>query len=156
MFDQEQTAREEFEGRANVARRALADLHEFDLGRLDLAARGDAVVKCSALLIRRVPCEPAQSQRWIANGVVEERRLYGWSYCHNERMNLEIEPEQQLPAYYRRIKGSSATISLGSAMIAVGEILEPSKTAVEVEQVADDPHDPEDLNLSFGGLPELN
>ena len=71
-------------------------------------------------------------------------------------MNAETEPEQQLPAYYRRIKGSSATISLGAAMIAVGEILEPSKTTVEVEQVADDPHDPEDLDLSFGGLPELN
>ena len=63
--------------------------------------------------------------------------------------------DRPLPPYYRRIKGSSATAVLGAAMIAVGEILEPDKTTVEIEQTNDDRHDPEGLDLSFGDLPTL-
>jgi len=69
-----------------------------------------------------------------------------------------VEPvtdDRPLPPYYRRIKGSSATVVLGAAMIAVGEILEPDKTTVELEQTNDDLHDPEGLDLSVGDLPTL-
>jgi hypothetical protein len=45
MFDHDGAAREELQGRVDGARRALADLREFDLERLDLTARGDAVVE---------------------------------------------------------------------------------------------------------------
>lgn len=68
-----------------------------------------------------------------------------------------------LPDYYRRIKegrgkSGSVTVALGAAMIAVGEILEPDKTTVEIEQPTDDPHrdDESGLDLSFGDLPDLN
>ena len=62
--------------------------------------------------------------------------------------------DRPLPAYYRRIKGSSMTFALGAAMIAVGEILEPDKTTVEIEHPSDDPLR-DDFGLSFGELPDL-
>ncbi|GJM38438.1 MAG: hypothetical protein DHS20C19_18050 [Acidimicrobiales bacterium] len=66
-------------------------------------------------------------------------------------------PDSPLPAYYRRIKGGgAATVALGAAMVAVGEILEPDKTAVEIEQTSDDPYDGDGLDLSFGDLPSLD
>ena len=40
-------------------------------------------------------------------------------------------------------------------MVAVGEILEPEKTTVEIEQTSDDPHG-DDLRLTFGDLPALD
>jgi len=71
-------------------------------------------------------------------------------------MDAEIDEDRPLPAYYRRIKSEHASFALGAAMVAVGEIIEPSKTSVEIKQVAKDPHDPDNFDLSFGGLPELN
>ncbi len=73
---------------------------------------------------------------------------------------VEPEPTAErdlaLPSYYRRIKGGgAATVALGAAMVAVGEILEPEKTTVEIEQTNDDPLDG-DIDLSFGQLPDLN
>jgi len=47
------------------------------------------------------------------------------------------------------------TVALGAAMIAVGEILEPDKTAVEIEQTSNDPL-PDGFDLTFDGLPELD
>jgi hypothetical protein len=70
-----------------------------------------------------------------------------------------VEPvaeDRPLPPYYRRIKGSGATAVLSAAMIALGEILEPDKTTVEIEQTDDDRHDPEGFDLSFGDLPNLD
>ncbi|MEM7142289.1 MAG: hypothetical protein AAF548_14800 [Actinomycetota bacterium] len=67
-----------------------------------------------------------------------------------------IDHDRPLPGYYRRIKsGGTATVALGAAMVAVGEILEPEKTTVEIEQTNSDPHD-DGLDLSFGDLPSLD
>ena len=72
------------------------------------------------------------------------------------------DPDRPLPPYYRRIKegrnrSGSATVALGAAMIAVGEILEPDKTTVEIEQTSDDRHDgDDDFTLDFGDLPSLD
>jgi hypothetical protein len=62
-----------------------------------------------------------------------------------------------LPGYYRRIKegrrrSGGVTVALGAAMLAVGEILEPTKTSVEVELAAEEPGG-DHLDLRFGGLP---
>ena len=76
---------------------------------------------------------------------------------HTGDVDAEPSPPSDipLPAYYRRIKGGgAATVALGAAMVAVGEILEPEKTTVEIEQTNDDPHD-DGLDLTFGELPEL-
>jgi len=52
-------------------------------------------------------------------------------------------------------KGAGSVI-LGAAMIAVGEILEPDKTSVEITEVSDD-HEPDPpLGLNFGDLPPLD
>lgn len=52
-------------------------------------------------------------------------------------------------------KGPGAVI-LGAAMLAVGEIIEPEKTSVEITEVSDD-HVPDmGLDLNFGDLPPLN
>lgn len=67
-----------------------------------------------------------------------------------------VDEDRPLPPYYRRIKGSGATAVLGAAMIAVGEILEPDKTTVEIEQTDSDRQDPDALDLSFGALPTLD
>lgn len=68
--------------------------------------------------------------------------------------------DRPLPAYYRRIKegrvkSGTMTVALGAAMVAVGEILEPDKTTVAIEQTADTPHRDE-LDLRFGDLPSLD
>ena len=70
----------------------------------------------------------------------------------------EIKPDldRPLPPYVRRIKGSGATAVLGAAMIAVGEILEPDKTSVEIEQTDGERHDPDQFDLNFGDLPSLD
>tara|TARA_B100000686_G_C16676517_1_gene909428 strand:- start:276 stop:497 length:222 start_codon:yes stop_codon:yes gene_type:complete len=57
----------------------------------------------------------------------------------------------------RKPKGSGAVI-LGAAMIAVGEIIEPDKTNVEIAEVSDE-HEPDpeqELKLDFGDLPPLS
>ena len=63
--------------------------------------------------------------------------------------------DRPLPFMYRRIKGSSASFALGAAMIAVGEILEPSKTSVDIELPADDERGDDGFDLRFGSLPDL-
>ena len=45
---------------------------------------------------------------------------------------------------------------LGAAMLAVGEIIEPEKTTVELTEVADDHVPDKGLDLNFGDLPPLN
>ena len=55
----------------------------------------------------------------------------------------------------KKPKGSGAVV-LGAAMIAVGEILEPEKTTVEIVQMNDD-HEPDlPFDLDFGDLPPLS
>ena len=51
--------------------------------------------------------------------------------------------------------GSGAVI-LGAAMLAVGEIIEPEKTTVELTEVADDHVPDKGLDLNFGDLPPLD
>lgn len=67
----------------------------------------------------------------------------------------EDETDRPLPTYYRRMKGGSASAALGAAMVAVGEIFEPEKTTVAIEQVDEDGDDPDRLDLDFGELPDL-
>ena len=60
-----------------------------------------------------------------------------------------------LPAASRITKSSSGAVTmLSAAMIAVGEILEPEKANVEMEQPADSLDDG-GLDLSFGDLPPI-
>ena len=55
----------------------------------------------------------------------------------------------------RKPKGAGVVI-LGAAMMAVGEILEPDKTSVEISEASDD-HEPDPpLGLNFGELPPLD
>ncbi len=54
-----------------------------------------------------------------------------------------------------KAKGPGAVI-LGAAMLAVGEIIEPEKTSVEITEVADDHVPDKGLDLDFGDLPPLN
>ncbi len=79
--------------------------------------------------------------------------LDGMSAQPGEPVN---EVDRPLPAYYRRMKGSSASVALGAAMVAVGEILEPSKTSVEIAQPADDERGDDGFDLRFGSLPDLD
>jgi len=54
-----------------------------------------------------------------------------------------------------RRRGGSAGL-LGAAMLAVGEILEPEKTVVEIVQTDDEPLDDLPFGLDFGDLPPLD
>ena len=65
------------------------------------------------------------------------------------------ENDPSKPNASKKTKGSGAVI-LGAAMIAVGEILEPDKTSVEISEASDD-HEPDPpLGLNFGDLPPLD
>lgn len=69
----------------------------------------------------------------------------------------EEMPDGPLPAATRitKSKGGGVTV-LSAAMLAVGEILEPEKANVEIEQQADDTGDDLGLDLSFGDLPPID
>ena len=73
----------------------------------------------------------------------------------------DVEPEETLPdgplpATTRITKrGGSGVTVLSAAMLAVGEILEPEKANVEMEQPADSLDDG-DFELSFGDLPPID
>ncbi|MEC7924415.1 MAG: hypothetical protein VYB80_04270 [Actinomycetota bacterium] len=54
----------------------------------------------------------------------------------------------------KKPKGTGAVV-LGAAMIAMGEILEPEKTTVEIVQTNDDPEPDMPFDLDFGDLPPL-
>ena len=61
-----------------------------------------------------------------------------------------------LPAYVRAAKSGGALHVVGLAMLAVGEILEPEKTSVELVQPARDEPDDQPFELDFGNLPSLD
>ena len=54
----------------------------------------------------------------------------------------------------KKPKGTGDVV-LGAAMIAIGEILEPEKTTVEIIQTNDDPEPDLPFDLDFGDLPPL-
>lgn len=54
-----------------------------------------------------------------------------------------------------RRRGGGAGL-LGAAMLAVGEILEPEKTRVEIVQTDDEPLDDLPFGIDFGDLPPLD
>ena len=60
------------------------------------------------------------------------------------------------PTIRERAGGTAAGIVV-AAMIGVGEVLEPDKTAADIEIVGESPKDEPivDLDLTFGGLPPL-
>lgn len=60
------------------------------------------------------------------------------------------------PSQRQANKGTGAINVLGAAMLAVGDILEPEKTTVEIVQTDDDPIDDLPFNIDFGNLPPLD
>lgn len=56
----------------------------------------------------------------------------------------------------RKKSGGGSTNILAAAMLAVGDILEPEKTTVEIVQTNDDPLDDLPPNINFGDLPPLD
>jgi hypothetical protein len=64
--------------------------------------------------------------------------------------------DHPLPPYYRASKKGGAATVLGAAMVAVGEILEPERSKVEIVQMADDTLDDDPLKLDFSGLPDID
>lgn len=74
-----------------------------------------------------------------------------------EPHDAEDMPDGPLPAATRIVKGRGGGVTvLSAAMLAVGEILEPEKANVEIEQQADDTGDDLGLDLSFGDLPPID
>jgi hypothetical protein len=70
--------------------------------------------------------------------------------------DAEAFRDTPLPAASRITKSSSGAVTmLSAAMIAVGEILEPEKASVEIEQPSDSTDDDAGLDLSFGDLPPI-
>lgn len=68
----------------------------------------------------------------------------------------ELTDEETARLEARR-KKSGASQALGAAMVALGEIIDPSKAhAVAVAEVADDDGDDLPVDLDFGKLPPLD
>jgi hypothetical protein len=55
-----------------------------------------------------------------------------------------------------RRRGGEPPACFGAAMLAVGEILEPEKTRVEIVQTDDEPLDDLPFGIDFGDLPPLD
>ncbi len=55
----------------------------------------------------------------------------------------------------RRARSRGGTV-LGAAMLGLGEILEPEKTKVVIEQESDDPWKDADLDLTFDAVPSVD
>ncbi|MCQ3811734.1 MAG: hypothetical protein KTV68_14395 [Acidimicrobiia bacterium] len=55
----------------------------------------------------------------------------------------------------RKAAGTSAGSAIGAAMVALGEILEPEKTRVEIQQEDDEPEPDLPFTIDFGDLPPL-
>ncbi|MFQ5558867.1 MAG: hypothetical protein ACE5GB_15340 [Acidimicrobiales bacterium] len=68
----------------------------------------------------------------------------------------DLGDDRPLPAFVRLAKSGGATTVLGAAMVAVGEILEPEKTSVEMVQPGNDEPGDEPFELDFGDLPSLD
>ncbi|WP_420433789.1 hypothetical protein [Candidatus Poriferisocius sp.] len=67
------------------------------------------------------------------------------------------DPRDYQPAdgIVRKVTGSAGGSALGAAMVALGEILEPEKTRVEVQQEDDEPEPDMPFTIDFGDLPPL-
>lgn len=66
------------------------------------------------------------------------------------------EVEEQVASEAKKRKAGGGTTMLAAAMLAVGDILEPEKTTVEIEQANDDPLDDLPFDIDFGNLPPLD
>lgn len=66
----------------------------------------------------------------------------------------DTAPPSSPPA--SRLRSGGGAGLLGAAMIAVGEILEPEKTRVEIVQTDDEPLDDLPFGIDFGDLPPLD
>ena len=55
----------------------------------------------------------------------------------------------------RKAAGSAGGSAIGAAMVALGEILEPEKTRVEIQQEDDEPEPDLPFTIDFGDLPPL-
>jgi hypothetical protein len=74
----------------------------------------------------------------------------------NLNMSSDELDEQILPHLDETKAKGSGVVILGAAMLAIGEILEPEKTSVEIAEVSDDYVPDEGLDLHFGDLPPLD
>ncbi|MGI9621490.1 MAG: hypothetical protein ACR2PK_01540 [Acidimicrobiales bacterium] len=74
---------------------------------------------------------------------------------HNELDDDENNDDAAAPATKKKAGG--AVNVLGAAMLAIGDILEPEKTDVEIVQADDDDDRIDDLpfKIDFGDLPPL-
>ena len=55
----------------------------------------------------------------------------------------------------QRVTGSAGGSAIGAAMVALGEILEPEKVRVEIQQEDDEPEPDMPFTIDFGDLPPL-
>lgn len=70
-----------------------------------------------------------------------------------------VDPELAAAQMARRAKAQAVRGGvLGAAMLAIGEIIEPTKTNVTIEQTADADRDTDDplADIDFGSLPPLS
>ncbi|MCY3576659.1 MAG: hypothetical protein OXH53_05015 [bacterium] len=55
----------------------------------------------------------------------------------------------------QKVTGSAGGSAIGAAMVALGEILEPEKVRVEIQQEDDEPEPDMPFTIDFGDLPPL-
>ncbi len=67
----------------------------------------------------------------------------------------EEDEETPTPTARKRKAGGGINV-IGVAMLAIGDILEPEKTTVEIVQTNDDPIDDLPFTIDFGDLPPLD
>lgn len=89
--------------------------------------------------------EPARKRASNRDGEAEDLE-FQWSDPR------DYEPPEGV---MQKVTGSAGGSAIGAAMVALGEILEPEKVRVEIQQEDDEPEPDMPFTIDFGDLPPL-
>ena len=93
------------------------------------------------------PEETEEFEAGLGHGDAESEDLeFQWS-----------DPRDYVPpeGMMQKVTGSAGGSAIGAAMVALGEILEPEKVRVEIQQEDDEPEPNMPFTIDFGDLPPL-
>ncbi len=104
--------------------------------------------------------EPEETEDLATGEPARKRASNRASNRDSEAQDLEFQwsdPRDYEPpeGVMQKVTGSAGGSAIGAAMVALGEILEPEKVRVEIQQEDDEPEPDMPFTIDFGDLPPL-